>query len=349
MTSRRERAVKGGSRPPRSGIRSNIQMGGRMPRPREADRRGPAWQVQAASLARRFHLEGRSKTEIAREFGMSRFKVARLLDEAREHGLVEVNITLPTRIDDELSSRLRQEFGLSRAIVVDVPDTSAGALRSQLGGVAADLLAELTSEDAVLGLSCSRTIAATTDALTRLARCTVVQLTGTLAGPDIEAGSVESVRRAAKVGGGKAFPIYGPLVLPDGATARALAVEPSIRQAMERFAQVEIAMVAIGAWADGTSTVWSTVGEAERASATRAGAVGEIGGRFFGQDGEPVKTRIDDRILGVTLPQLRDVPEVVGLVYHPHRAAAALAALRGRLVDTIVTDTGLARRLLEAS
>jgi DNA-binding transcriptional regulator LsrR (DeoR family) len=309
--------------------------------------RGPAWMVQAAALARRFHLEGRSKTELAEEFGLSRFKVARMLDEARDLGLVDVRISLPTQIDAELSTTLSQQFGLRRAIVVDVPEPSDVVVRAQLGAVAADLLTELVEDDDVLGLSCSRTVAAATQALSGLAACTVVQLTGTLAGPDIEAGSVESVRRAAAVGGGKGFPIYGPLLLPDPATARALSGQAAIRASIEQYDRVGVAMVAIGAWARDLSTVWALAEPAARREATRAGAIGEIGGRLFGADGEPIATALDDRVLGVSLAQLRKVPEVIGLMYDARRAEAAGAALRSGLVSTFVTDASLARALVE--
>lgn len=309
--------------------------------------RGPAWMVQAATLARRFHIEGRSKTELAEEFGLSRFKVARMLDEARELGLIDVRISLPTQIDAELSALLSQRYDLRRAIVVDVPESAGGVVRAQLGAVAAELLAELVDADDVLGLSCSRTVAAATQALRKLAACTVVQLTGTLAGPDIEIGSVESVRRAAAVGGGKGFPIYGPLLLPDAATVRSLAGEAAIRTTFEQFDRVGIAMVAIGAWAEELSTVWQLADAPARRSAADAGAIAEIGGRLFGANGDAVYTELDERVLGVTLDQLRKTPEVIGLMYDARRAEAAAAALRGGLVSTFVTDASLARALLE--
>ena len=63
---------------------------------------GPAQVVLAASIARRYYLDGRSKIEIADEFGLSRFKVARLLDAARESGLVRIEIRHPGQIDVDL-------------------------------------------------------------------------------------------------------------------------------------------------------------------------------------------------------------------------------------------------------
>jgi DNA-binding transcriptional regulator LsrR (DeoR family) len=93
--------------------------------------------------------------------------------------------------------------------------------------------------------------------------------------------------------------------------------------------------------------VWSLAEEPTRRRAARAGAVGEVGGRLFGSDGAAVATDLDDRVLGVTLDQLRKTPEVIGLMYDARRADAAAAALRGGLVSTFVTDASLARALIE--
>ncbi|MGH3503421.1 MAG: sugar-binding transcriptional regulator [Nocardioidaceae bacterium] len=317
-----------------------------MSRARESESRGPAWLVQAALIARWHYLEGRSKVEIADRLGLSRFKVARILDEARELGLVEVSIRLPAHIDADLSTAVREEFGLHRAIVVEHPGADPGRARNDLGHVAADLLTELVGAKDVLGLTCSRTVAATTQALHALAGCRVVQLTGTLAGPDLEVGSVESVRRAAVVGGGKAYPIYAPMILPDAATVRALSGQPGIGQAVEQFDQVSIAVIAIGAWGSELSTVWQTVTRQARTAASKAGAVGEIGGRLFDAAGRPVQTPIEERVLGATLAQLSAIPEVVGLAYDERRAAAVHATLTGGIIDTLVCDASLGRALL---
>jgi len=86
---------------------------------------GPARVVLTASVARRYYLDGRSKVEIAEEFGLSRFKVARLLDAARESGLVRIEIRHQGEIDVDLSARLQDRFGLQHSIVVDTPDDDA--------------------------------------------------------------------------------------------------------------------------------------------------------------------------------------------------------------------------------
>lgn len=318
-----------------------------MARMREAETQGPAWLVQAATIARAFYVEGQSKTEIADTLGLSRFKVARILDEARAMGLVEVRVRLPAQIDPELSRLVRQRFGLDRAIVSEHDNGSAASLREDLGRLAAGLLTELVKANDVLGLTCSRTVAATTNALRSLPSCDVVQLTGTLAGPDMDTGSVESVRRATAIGGGKAFPLYAPMVLPDSATARALYGESAIRRTVEQFDRVTVAMVSIGGWNAALSTVWETVTASDRAEVTHLDVAGEIGGRLFDRDGQKLSTAIDDRVMGATLAQLRRIPGVIGLAYDARRAVAVRAALSAGLVDTLVCDADLGRALLE--
>src|SRR5687768_14755669 len=114
------------------------------------DSPGPAQVVLTASIARRYFLDGRSKIEIAEEFGLSRFKVARLLDAARESGLVRIEIRHPGQIDVDLSAQLRDRYGLQHAVVMDLPDDDAESLREHVGRAAARLLTEIITPEDVL-------------------------------------------------------------------------------------------------------------------------------------------------------------------------------------------------------
>src|SRR3712207_6120233 len=131
-----------------------------------AERRaGPAQVVLTASSARRYFLDGRSKVDIADEFGLSRFKVARLIDAARESGLVRIEIGSQGEIDVDLSARLQERFGLQHSVVVDTPDDDADSLRGHLGRAAARLLAEVITPQDVLGLAWARAVSAMARAL----------------------------------------------------------------------------------------------------------------------------------------------------------------------------------------
>jgi len=99
----------------------------------------PDEMVLATRIARRYFLDNRSKLEIAEEFAISRFKVARLLDVARDSGIVTITITGPGALDTERSDAVRRRFGLEHAIVVSTSPGDDARIRRQLGQVAAEL------------------------------------------------------------------------------------------------------------------------------------------------------------------------------------------------------------------
>ena len=73
--------------------------------------------VTTVIAARRYFLDGASKSEIAQELGISRFKVARLLDDARRDGIVRIEIGAPPEIDIEMSTELAGRYGLRGTLV----------------------------------------------------------------------------------------------------------------------------------------------------------------------------------------------------------------------------------------
>ena len=86
-----------------------------------------------AAVARRHYLHGRSKVEIADELDISRFKVARLLESARERGLVRIEIVPPGRLDIDAVGPAAGAVRPAHAIVVDTEEPTPAAVRHQLG------------------------------------------------------------------------------------------------------------------------------------------------------------------------------------------------------------------------
>ena len=305
----------------------------------------PTELVLTARVARRYYLDGRSKTEIADELGISRFRVARLLTSALKSGLVRIQINSPGTVHTDLSARVQDAFGLAHAIVLDVPDDDLVALRRNLAEAAAEVLQELVSSDDVLGLAWARSLSGIGNALTSFVPCQVVQLTGAMSRPE---GSdvLELVRRIARVGGGPAHVFYAPMVVPDAATARALKRQPDIARAAALAPHVTVAAVGIGAWQPGLSTIYDTLEPETRDSARKAGVTAEISGVFVGADGRVLTTPLSRRIIGITGEQLAGIRTVLAIAYGDAKADAVRSALSGGLVTELITHASLARRLL---
>ena len=310
------------------------------------DPTGPAALVLAATAARRFYLEGVSKSEIAAELGLSRFKVARMLDWARATGLVRIELDTRGVIDLDLSVRLRAALALRHCVVIAAPEDDEALLRGALGRAAADLLAEIVEPGDVLGLAWARSLMAMRTSLTRLAACDVVQLTGALSLPSDDS-SIELVRALARKSNGQGFFYYAPMVVPDAATARALRTQPDIARAIERYPDVTKAVIGVGAWRQGLSTVVGALTEQERREIYDLGVRAELSGVQIDGEGNPVTTPLTNRLIGIDADQLHAVPDVIAVAYGTAKVDAVHAGIRGGFITSLVTHAPMASALLQ--
>ncbi|MBL8930073.1 MAG: transcriptional regulator [Kineosporiaceae bacterium] len=308
---------------------------------------GPAEAVLMASVARRFYVDGMSKSDIAQQLGMSRFKVARLIDRAIETGLVQIRIGWPGSLDVTLSTDLQERYGLRRALVIDVQDDQPEAQRTALGATAAELLSETVTTADVVGLAWGRSLAAMARSLRRMAACDVVQLTGALQiSDDSDSSSVDLVRDVARLGGGAAYYFHIPMIVATGQLGDALRAQPEVARAISRFPAVTKAFVGIGAWYRGGSTVFDALATNEATDLGRAGVCAEISGILIDSSGRPVRVPLVRRTIGISADQLRAVPDVTALAYGADKAQAVAAALHSGLVHGLVTTRDLATALL---
>lgn len=317
-----------------------------MPTPRQPARLGPAELVQLTTVARMFHLDGRTKVQIADELGVSRFKVARLLERAHAEGLVKIEIGRPAEIDTELSAAVRTRLGYQHALVADIRDDDPLVLRHEISRLAAEHLGEVVEDGDVVGVAWGRSLQDMTAQLPGLPSCTAVQLCGALPRDDVYASSVDITRRVAEASGGSAVTFYAPLLVPDADAATALRREPQIAEALRHYRKLSVAVVPVGSWAPGLSTVYDALTEKERRVLRREGTVAETCGILLADDGSPVRPGVCDRVIGIDVADLRRIRTVVTLAYGEEKAHAVRVTRRGGIGTTLVTHAALAERLL---
>jgi DNA-binding transcriptional regulator LsrR (DeoR family) len=307
---------------------------------------GPAQTVLAAKIARMYYIDGVSKSDIATELGLSRFKVARTLDRARSSGLVRIELHYDGDIDLAMSVELSSKLGVRRCLVIDSPEADEATVRANLGRVAAGLLEEIVEADDVLGLSWSRTLMEMRSFLRAIAPCAVVQLTGALSRPDVDESSVDLVRDVARTAGGPAYYFYAPMIVREADTARSLRMQSEVARAMAMFDKLTKAIITVGAWAQGQSTVVDAISVEEFEQARSAGVVCEMAGMQLDATGNQVHTPLGERVIGINPEQLARVPEIIVVAYGEQKVAAVQAAVCGGLVTTLITHAPLARALL---
>lgn len=299
----------------------------------------------AVHIARQYFLEDKSKVAIAAELGLSRFKVARLLDRARAEGIVTIKIANPDLYDRDLSTRIAKVLGIRKVLVAD-PVHPSSALED-VATMAAAHLRTVVSQGSILGLAWSRGTRALSEQLAGLPACTVVQLCGVIPAPDDEGHNVDLVRRAARACGGQAVTFHAPLLLPDATTASTLRVQPGIAESLAVCDDLSVAVVAVGHWKAGSSTVYDFLPEAQAKEMTQRGAVGESCGLLFQADGKVVEDGLQQRLVSVTEAQLRRAGDVIALATEPERVPAVRALARSGVVTTLITHRAVAERLLD--
>jgi len=133
---------------------------------------------------------------------------------------------------------------------------------------------------------------------------------------------------------------------------RVMLEDPYVQQAMGLFRSLTLALVGIGAVEPSKLLAASgnVFSPRELQSLRDRGAVGDICLRFFDAMGTPITTPLNDRVIAIELADLKRVDRVVGIAGGRRKTEAILGALRGRLINVVITDRATAERLVrEAS
>jgi DNA-binding transcriptional regulator LsrR (DeoR family) len=309
--------------------------------------RRPLQRIQATTVARRYFVERHTKIQIAEDLGISRFKVARLIDEAVEAGLVRFQIDETGEIDAQLSDRLRRKYALRNALILAGPDLPCSALFEPLGRIAASLLEEILTDGCVLGVAWGRTLAATAKAISRLPKISVVQVAGGLTTLEFPQNSADLVSRMAAAGDGTAYPIFLPMWVEDPSLVKRLRTEPSVAQVLERYDRIDVLVSGIGSWNPPVSCLHDAFSKAWKRQVLAAGVRADLCATLIDDSGGVVPSPLDKLGLALNAKQIRRIPERVAIAGGQEKASAILAALKGNWITTLVTDAGVARRLLE--
>lgn len=295
-----------------------------------------------AQLARDHYLEGRSKVDIGTAYGLSRFQVARLLQEAVDTGVVTISIETDAVEEDTMAERLAAALGLRSSIVVDLDSETDPA--QKMGRTALSLVDRHARPGMRIGLAWSRTLDAATAFTPALPRCTIVQLAGTLqlGTQRLSSGIFTRLGQDHAV---SMVRLPAPLLVTEADTAADLRALPEISDTLAAADDLDLAVVSVAAWAENQSSVWEKCSPAQRRAGLDDGAVAEVSGRLFDAAGEDVDT-IDDRVIAVTLDQLRSAAMTVGVARGRERAAAIRAACAAGILDVAIVDTALAAEVL---
>ncbi|MGR9484242.1 sugar-binding transcriptional regulator [Rhizobium leguminosarum] len=304
-------------------------------------------------VAQMYHLEGRRQAEIAEHLRLSQATVSRMLKRAEAEDIVRTSVTPPVGTYSELEGALREKYDLPEAIVVECTEDRDGAIMARIGEASAHLLEVTLAPGEIIGVSSwSQTISKMVENIHPLKSAQakyVVQTLGGMGDPSVQTHATQLTTRLARLTGAEPKLLAVQGVTTSREAKFLMQADPYVRETMDLFGSITLAIVGIGAVEPSELLARSgnIFSSRELSDLAEAGAVGDISLRFFDKNGKPVKTPLDDRVIGLPLEDLERVDRVIALAGGSKKTDAIAGALRVGVIDMLVTDKFTAQRLID--
>ena len=303
-------------------------------------------QVQAR-VAWYYYVAGMTQQEIANRLGLTRFRVNRIVGQARSEGLVRIEVKLPLASCVALEERLKARYGLEEVTVVpSVPDLSIQ--QQMIGEAAGTMLDTILRPDMGLGVGWGRTLYAAVRSLTarKLSGSWVTALMGGLTRGS-GANTFEVATEFARTLGAECYYVPAPIYVPSVESRSTLLTHYGLADVMRRAREGDIALVAAGDLSD-RSLLASTSLVVESLPALKAaGAVGDLLGSFIDEYGRLIDHPLNERVMALPLDGLKAYPNSILASGGEHKLPIIRAVLNARYVRCLVTDEVVAEALVQ--
>ncbi|MCC8380704.1 transcriptional regulator LsrR [Xenorhabdus sp. PB30.3] len=296
-----------------------------------------------ARVAWFYYHDGLTQGDIGELLGLSRLKVSRLLEKGRRSGVIHVQINSRYEGCLELEDALKKRFNLNKVRVL--PALEGINLNTRLGTGAAHLLMSLIEPRQLLAIGFGEA-----------PMCTLQHLSGFISSQQVRLVTLSGGVGPYMTGIGQLDAdcpvsiIPAPLRASTRQVATTFREERSVRDVILTACAADIAVVGIGAInqrQQATIMRSGYISDGEQLMFGRKGAVGDILGYFFNAEGELVSNiDIHQELIGLSLPELKTIPNVIGVAGGIEKADAIVAALKGGYINSLVTEEKTARAML---
>ncbi|TKW65923.1 MAG: sugar-binding transcriptional regulator [Paracoccus denitrificans] len=296
-----------------------------------------------ARVAWLYYNDGLTQSEIGDALNLTRIKVSRLLDSGRSSGLIQVRINSRHQGCLELETRVKAQFGLDDCRVI--PASTHEDTNLRVGQAAAQYLMQKLSPGDSLSVGWGETVSHSIRMLGYTAQERGIALFTLTGGVRTY---LEGMREANWHSNVNIIP--APLVVSTAELAQTLMKEPAVASLMSQALAADYKLVGIGGMSDAATVVTQGyISRSEIEPLRRDGARGDILFHFYDRNGQDIGLPLHARVVGVDLEQLRASERVIGAAGGVTKAGPILSALRGGIIDILVTDEPTALALLDAT
>jgi len=301
-------------------------------------------------VARKYYLDGKSQAEIAGEYEISRPTVANILKSCRELGIVEIRIeSSSSSLVSALSRQIQAELELDQVVVVP-SEGSAQINLANTGKAAGELLLTLLEDGMKIGISWGTSLYQVVSNLSRKSymNIEVIQMVGGLGADNMNFDGFQLAQGLSKKLNGTYRTIQAPICVQSRELKEMLENEHRISEVLHKMNSIDVALVGISSDIPESSSLVREgfISAGEQEEILQAGAVGHICGYHYDLKGDFLDISANQRVVGITKGELKEIPRVIGVASGAQKGKAILGAARGGIIKSIVTDEAAALTVL---
>nr|WP_263324690.1 sugar-binding transcriptional regulator [Neobacillus sp. Marseille-Q6967] len=310
------------------------------------------WQErrQLVKVSSLYYNDGLTQAQIAQKVGVSRPVISKLLQRAKDEGIVKVYIKDESVHTVELERELERFFGLADAVVVPNNGLTGEVAKREVGQAGANYISNIMKDVKSIGISWGETLANLVQEypFERREEVTVVPLEGGMGVKQVQIHANQLANELAKKLHGTCTYLYAPAIVETEELKERLMGMQDIQTVLESGRNVDIALVGIGnPFADSTLMKLGYLQEADLSHLREVGTVGDIGIRFFNENGQSIQDTLNTKVIGITLEEFKKIKKVIAVVEGEHKVESVLGALRGQFIDVLITDERTASAILK--
>ncbi len=298
-----------------------------------------------------YYIDELTQAKIAKRLGLSTAKVNRIIQQARQQGWVDITIRTPFQHLFELESRLKAVFDLKDAIVIPAIPEGKTYTSNDLGRATANYLLEHIKKGDIIAIGSGASVHSVVEALEGQGNydVTVVPLVGAVQSRVTSDVNYLAVRLAEKLGG-KAFQLHAPAFVESRDQRETLLGMRAVKEILDIARQAKIALVGIGILdkIESRFVQFTALSPEDMDRIIQVhGGVGDMAAHVFNVEGQPTANEYSERVIGLTLDEVRQIPLTIGVVATAAKALPLYGALRGKYLHALITDEAAAHGVLD--
>ena len=286
-------------------------------------------------ISKLYYEENMTQQQIAKQTGLSRMKVSRILQKAKEEGIVRIIIDY-SGVYPELEQDIKGKYKLKDVVIVD---TSIG-----------NYLERHLESGSTVAVGWGSTMRLIPDYIQKMDDPELLfsPIIGGHGQSELDMHATTIASNLAKKTGGRSLSLIAPALVKNKEEKTLLSDDNQVKRVIERTSQAEYAVFSLGNPLAKDSSIKKSgyISEADLRQLEKEDAICDVVSVvFLDKNSQICCENITERCIGITEEQLKKIPNKICVVESREKYDSVRSALEAGYIDILVTDQDTAEYL----